>query len=89
MRSEHCCRPSATFRPTLTKKGYWTNPGFNELLMKSQAELEKLAHFSIANEHGSIEFLEEVDLTYSNLDEIVIIRRNYVRIMNITLKRFL
>ena len=67
------------FRPKLTKKGYWTNPPIDELLLKSQQELERISNFSIRNSVGSIEFLEEVDLTFCDLDEIVSIKRNYVK----------
>ncbi len=55
--------------PTCRK--YKTEPALGEIEAWSIDRLNKVENFCIFNDHGKIEFNEEVDLTYMNLDDIV------------------
>lgn len=63
------------FHPILTKPGYYTDPDISELQKFDYESLREVPDFRIYNDEGMIEFEEEVDLTFVNLDEIVEIGR--------------
>lgn len=50
---------------------YITSPTIEVLSSFPKSELMKIDHFSIENQYGKIEFLSQVDLTYTNIDEII------------------
>ena len=52
-----------SFYPTRPKAGYWTNPDFDSVILKmNREELSAVAEFQIENQHGSILFLDPIDL---------------------------
>ena len=63
--------------PILTKPGYFTLPKFSEL---HKENLEKIEGFTIYNNLGMIEFEGMSDVTNQNLDEIIDINENYVKL---------
>lgn len=68
------------YLPILTKDGYHTIPKFSDLLTLSKEELEKVPGVTIFNGLGWIEFEDPIDLTYQNLDEIVVINEKFVNL---------
>jgi hypothetical protein len=55
------------FLPYMTKN-YHTQPDYNLLRTMTQDQLKKISNFKVWNGNGSIEYLEDVDLTKVNLD---------------------
>ena len=64
--------------PNLTKLGYNTVPDFKLMSRMTEEELKKVKNFSIFNQFGKIEFLEPVDLTQLDLDNIVSIENKSI-----------
>ena len=61
--------PTDDYVPKCEK--YLITPSLANLSVLDKADLRKIQNFKVENEHGIIEFLEEVDLTYVNIDEVV------------------
>ena len=59
------------FYPNLTKN-YKTKPDFQILNKMEKYQLENVNNFEISNEFGKIKYLEPIDLSYINLDNIQI-----------------
>lgn len=64
--------------PILTKEGYFTLPSLEYLKTCNPSQLQRIENFTIANEHGKIEFEGETDVSNINLDEAVHIFPNFV-----------
>lgn len=47
------------------------DPRISELVRLSKEELTRVSDFKVFNYYGKIEFLDDVDLTYTNLDDII------------------
>lgn len=58
------------FYPKCTK--YKTNPSIDELRKYSKTVIESFPNFVIYNQYALIKFLDKIDLTYVNLDDISI-----------------
>jgi len=69
------------YLPVLTKEDYFTIPKFTDLLKQNQENLQKIENFCIFNAFGMIEFENSTDVTFQNLDEIIDINENYVKIL--------
>lgn len=69
------------WQPILTKEGYETNPPFKNILKMKMEQIKNLENFSIENKYGKIEFKEKVDLTFQNLDQIINISENSVKLL--------
>ena len=65
--------------PILTLPGYKTSPGINYLHSLPISKLSKV-FFSVSNNFGEISFINEVDLTNINLDEILEITESSVTV---------
>ena len=59
--------------PTEPKPGYTIEPSYDDLYTMTEEELRNVENFQIMNEHGSICFLEPVDLVGVDLRNIVVI----------------
>ena len=59
--------------PQQPKAGYKTEPSYLELVRMSLRKLQNVPNFKIYNEHGSIEFIGDTDLTGVDLGKIVTI----------------
>ena len=64
--------------PILRNPGYTTNPSIQELSRMTRNELERIKHFRIENKFGIIEFDDYTDVTYLDLDKLVIITEETV-----------
>ena len=57
--------------PILTNSEYTIKPTLKDVSRMTVEELEHVENFSISNKNGKIEFVEPIDLTGVNLDQIV------------------
>lgn len=57
--------------PILTNSEYTIKPTLKDISRMTVEELEQVENFSISNKNGKIEFIEPIDLTGVNLDQIV------------------
>jgi len=61
-----------SYLPILQRPEYYTSPSIQELHSMNEMELQHLTEFSIFHKNfGSVKWLDEVDVTYTNLDEII------------------
>ena len=68
------------FAPIFNKRKYFTSPPFEDIRNYSIYEVENVENFSVYNEFGKIEFLGKTDLSYLNLNNIITIKENEVKI---------
>ncbi|CAD8126519.1 unnamed protein product [Paramecium sonneborni] len=69
-----------TYRPILTKKGYYTLPDINQLTIN---QLKNVEDFTIYNEFGSLRWDSPTNLLYINLDRIVDIQDSKVEVYDL------
>ncbi|CAD8211303.1 unnamed protein product [Paramecium pentaurelia] len=69
-----------TYRPILTKKGYYTLPDINQLTIN---QLKNVEDFTIFNEFGSLRWDSPTNLLYLNLDRIVDIQDSKVEVYDL------
>lgn len=78
--SEKESSPVPSYVPTLTKKGYSTNPSFEIIRKLPSSELTRVKNFQIYNEYGSILWLGETNILGLNLDSLVNIEHRFVEV---------
>ncbi|CAK76167.1 unnamed protein product (macronuclear) [Paramecium tetraurelia] len=69
-----------TYRPILTKQGYYTLPDINQLTIN---QLKNVEDFTIFNEFGSLRWDSPTNLLYINLDRIVDIQDSKVEVYDL------
>lgn len=71
--------------PKLTNKEYKTIPDMKEIYRMTSKQLAHVSSFRLFNQHGKIEFEDEIDLTEVDLDEIVEIGYGYIKVYKKTI----
>ena len=66
--------------PTFDSNKYSISPSILELSRLTNEELKNVKNFKVYNKHGSVEFLEPVDLTNKNLNDIITIEEGLVSV---------
>lgn len=66
--------------PTCTREDLVLSPDIIDLSRMTEEELKGVCGFVLENEHGRIEFLEEVDLRNVNFDEVVKIEAKCIEV---------
>lgn len=60
--------PKISEIPILPNNGYKTKPDKIEVCRMKKSQLEKVANFTVKNNHGKIKFLKEVNLLNLNVE---------------------
>lgn len=71
---------STAVLPKPPKAGYLVFPSMVELENMSADKLKKVSEFRVWNEHGSVEFLGETDVSGVDLADIITIAKNSVEV---------
>lgn len=75
-----------SYMPSLTKD-YILYPSYETLKRMTEDELRRVEHFSIENEFGIIIYSVPIDLTYTNIDSVVM-KKNLFQIESSDMKSF-